>query len=174
MNNRVMIQKIALASALTALSVVIDILFKMIVMSPVFGFPFYAIPLVIGSMLLGPFFGAVMAFSSDFFGVINSGYEYLPLFSLSALAWGIVPGILIRGRNHNERLVWAILISYVLASGLNTFAMAVHFSSQTALASVPLRLLAAAFNGPVMFVLIKDLHARLEPLYETHVVTGRS
>ncbi|MCF7932666.1 MAG: ECF transporter S component [Acholeplasmataceae bacterium] len=170
MKHQMLLQKLALASVLTALSIVIDIMFKMIAMSPVFGFPFYAIPIVLGSILLGPIFGMMMAFIGDFFGVINSGYPYLPLFALAALAWGAIPGILMRKHVQPERLMWAIVISYLLASGFNTVAMMVHYSVQTALANLPLRLLAAMFNGPVMFVLIRDLYRRMAPIYERYAI----
>lgn len=171
MSNRLLLQKIALASVLTALSIVIDIMFKMIAMSPVFGFPFYAIPIVLGSILLGPVFGMIMAFTGDFFGMINSPYPYLPLFALAALAWGAIPGLLVKRHHHPERLMWAIVLSYLFATGFNTLAMIVHYSVETAIVNLPLRLLAAMFNGPVMFVLIRDLHRRMLPLYERYATT---
>ena len=59
MKNNLQIQRLALAS-LTAISVVIDAFFKVMLNLQNFGLPFYAIPIVIGGIILGPLYGGIM------------------------------------------------------------------------------------------------------------------
>src|SRR5690554_6053418 len=104
------LRKLTLASILTALSIVLDIAFKVLVpATQSFGFPFYAIPLVIGSIVLGPIYGGTMAFISDAVGFFAAPRgDYSMLFALQAISWGIVPFFLAKRNAKTFRVGFAV------------------------------------------------------------------
>lgn len=166
MKNKQQLQKWSLAAVLTALSIAIDIFFKTLVASSTFGLPFYAIPLVLASIILGPLYGAVMALAGDFIGVTISGYGWLPLFMIAPLFWGIVPGLFMRRRYSRFRLAYVIPLSYLFATTANTIAILVHFDRIAALSTLALRLSLVLFNSIIMFYLVQVLYERLLPLHQ--------
>lgn len=166
MKNKQQLQKWSLAAVLTALSIVIDIFFKTLVASTTFGLPFYAIPLVLASIVLGPVYGGVMALVGDFIGVTIAGLGWLPMFMLAPLFWGIIPGLLMHRRYSRFRLAFVIPLSYVFATTANTLAILVHFDRLAALSTLALRLSLVLFNSIIMFYLVQALYERLLPLHQ--------
>lgn len=136
------IYKLALASVLTALSIVFDIIFRNMIPVTDWGFPYYAIPLVVGSIMLGPIYGGMMGFASDvigfFLGGGTSGFNVL--FSISAIAWGMIPYFMTFKKKNVTFLLIAVLVSHLVATLSNTFAMwAVGFEG-AAFKMLPVRL----------------------------------
>ncbi|MBE0700989.1 MAG: folate family ECF transporter S component [Acholeplasmataceae bacterium] len=166
MKNRAQIQKLTLAAVLTSLSIVIDVVFKTLAASTLFGFPFYAIPIILGSILLGPIYGAIMAFLGDALGVMISGQGYLPLFVLAPLVWGILPGIIMHKKYKVSKLSWTVPLTYLFASSFNTLAIFVYFGSVAAMTTFALRVTLILFNSVVIVIVVRDLHERLMPLHE--------
>lgn len=88
---------------LSALIIAIVIVFsKFLPISNVFSLPFLRISLgptilIFASLLLGPYYGAMVGLLSDLIGFIfdSTGYPYNPLFSLTYLLYGLVPGLLV-------------------------------------------------------------------------------
>src|SRR5690606_16809459 len=118
------LRKLTLASILTALSIVLDIAFKVLVpATQSFGFPFYAIPLVIGSIVLGPIYGGTLAFISDsvLFFAARRGY-YSLIFALQAISWVVITFLLPKIISDPLSVTLAILISRLVASTLSTTA----------------------------------------------------
>jgi riboflavin transporter len=169
MNHTKHIQRLTLAASLSSISIVIDILFKSIVQSTSFGLPFYAIPLILGSMILGPGYGLVMALVSDLVGVSFAGQGYLPLFALSAVAWGVIPGLLIRRTFKPHVLALAVFLAYLAATTLNTIAILYYFGNIAALSMLALRLALIFFNSVIIFYFVKDAYVKLTPFYEKRV-----
>lgn len=171
------LRKLTLASILTALSIVLDIAFKVLVpATQSFGFPFYAIPLVIGSIVLGPIYGGTMAFISDavgFFAAPRGDYSFI--FALQAISWGVIPFLLAKRNSKPLRVTLAILISHLVASTLSTTAdfilhyltlgKAVNQALLVAFANVPLRLLMMPVNIVIISYVTYQVNTRLEPLY---------
>lgn len=162
------LRKITLAATLTALSVVIDILFKQFIpqgVQNVFGLPFYAIPLIIGSMLLGPIYGAMMGFVADYFATMAGGLPYAPWFILSALIWGILPGLIIQPKQSYIKIFVVIAITHVLATLFNTYALSVYgWLRLNELFYVRLALIPV--NSIIIGFIIYELNRRLLPIYE--------
>lgn len=172
------LRKLTLAAILTALSIVLDILFKSIVpVNESFGFPFYAIPLVIGSIVLGPLYGGTMGFISDAIGFFAGGsqFAYDFMFALQAISWGVIPYFLAKRKSRWPRVSIAILVSHVVATSFSTFA---NFMSSYiynggnvdgaltyAFANVPLRLLMMPVNIIIITYITYSVNTRLEPLY---------
>jgi ECF transporter S component (folate family) len=160
------IQKLALAAVLAAASVVIDVFFKQLLNIQNFGVPFYAIPIVLGSIILGPAYGIIMSLTSDALGVMISGYGYLISFAIAPLMWGLIPGLLLYKRYSLYRLAYAIPLTYLFASLSNTFAMYIEFGRETTLATLALRTLFIPINSVIIFYVVKDVYLRLTPFHE--------
>ena len=162
------LRKITMAATLTALSVVIDILFKQFIpqgIQNVFGLPFYAIPLVIGSMLLGPIYGAMMGFVADYFATMATGVPYAPWFVLAALVWGILPGLLVKPKDNFIKIFIVIIITHALATMFNTYALSVYgWLRLNELFYVRLTLIPV--NSIIIGFIIYEVNRRLVPIYE--------
>lgn len=164
MNKNIVLKKVILASSFTTMSVVIDVFFKSILNISNFGLPFYAIPVVLGSIILGPIYGIGIALIADAFGVMMSGYVYLPLYALAAIFWGLIPGLLIRGEVRKPRLIISIFLAYLLANMSNTFANYYYFGFGTALTTLALRLALLPFNAVIIYYVTYDVNIRLQTL----------
>ena len=119
------LRKLTLAAVLTALSIVLDILFKSIVpANQSFGFPFYAIPLVVGSIVLGPIYGGMMGFISDAVGFFAGGsqFAYDFMFALQAISWGVIPYLIARRKSGWVRILLAVIVSHIMATSFSTLA----------------------------------------------------
>lgn len=160
------VQNLVLAAIFAAISIMINMFFKFIINMPNFGLPFYAIPIILGGVILGPGYGALIGLVSDVAGVFAVGGDFLPLFMIRSILWGLVPGILMYKKYSNFKLAWVILFTYLLASLSNTFAMYVHFDAKTSFALLFLRLGLIPFNSVIMFFIIRDIYKKLEPMRE--------
>lgn len=164
------LKRLALAAVFTAISIAIDVFFKYVLGLTNFGVPFYAIPLVFGSILLGPIYGVLMSVIGDAVGVFLSGYGYLPLFVLAPIFWGLMPGLLMR-KQHNDwaRLAVTLFITYVLASVANTFSIYYYFGQGSAMATLYVRIGLIPFNTIIMFFIIKELQVKLRPISDRFI-----
>jgi len=55
---------------------------------------FYEIPILIGSIFLGPLYGLFIAIASDFVYITLAGFPFSPFMALSAAMWGVIPFVL--------------------------------------------------------------------------------
>ncbi|MBU1093285.1 MAG: folate family ECF transporter S component [Firmicutes bacterium] len=170
MNGNKQLQKIVLAASLAAVSVVIDVFFKYVLNIQHFGVPFYAIPIIIGSIVLGPLYGVIMGFIGDGIGVMIAGEGYLPLYVIGPMIWGLMPGLLLHKKYSPLKLGWAIPLTYVLVSLSNTLAGVVYFGSEVTILYLYLRLSLIPFNSVIMFVIIKDVYRKLSPFTERYTL----
>jgi ECF transporter S component (folate family) len=164
------IRRLTLAATLTALSVVIDVLFKQFVpadMKNIFGLPFYAMPLIIGSMLLGPIYGVLMAITADFLAVLAAGDAYLPLFVIAAIWWGFLPGIINKNFKSFYMMLVTVLIAHLLATISNSLAILAYGFAEgevlfwTTLVKVGL----IPVNTFILSFIVYQINLRLEPMY---------
>jgi len=168
MNRSNQIQKMVLAASLAAVSVVIDVFFKYVLNIQNFGLPFYAVPIILGSIILGPVYGLAMAFVGDAIGVVVSNQGYLPMFVLAPIIWGVLPGLFLHKRYSANKLAYVIPLTYLLASISNTLALFIHFGIETTMALLILRMVLIPFNSIVIFFLVKDLYHKLLPFHEQY------
>ncbi len=166
MNGNKQLQKLALAASLAAVSVVIDVFFKYALGIQNFGLPFYAVPIILGSIILGPAYGVIMAFVGDGIGVILANQGYLPMFVLAPVMWGLVPGIFLHKRYTAYKLAYVVPLTYLLASLSNTLALYIHFGMQTTIALLVLRVGLIPFNSVIIYMVVKDIHLKLLPFSE--------
>ncbi|QWB95835.1 ECF transporter S component [Mycoplasmatota bacterium] len=167
------LQKLLLAVSLTSISVVIDVLIKYVIPIETFGLPFYAIPIVIGSIVLGPIYGVMMALIGDSLGVMMSGYGYLFLYSLAAVSWGVIPSLIVRNKYHFIKLAVGVFIAYICASLSNTFANFYYFGEVTAYATLFIRLALIIPNSVVIILMVHFLYQRLYAIFPTYLAIGQ-
>jgi len=170
MNGNKQLQKIVLAASLAAVSVIIDVFFKYALGIQNFGLPFYAIPIIMGSIILGPVYGVIMAFVGDGVGVILANQGYLPMFVLAPMVWGLIPGLFLHKKYSKVKLAYIIPLTYLLASLSNTLALYIHFDMQTTLALLILRMGLIPFNSVIMYMLTKDIFQKLLPFSERFIL----
>ncbi|MFA7055048.1 MAG: folate family ECF transporter S component [Acholeplasmataceae bacterium] len=166
MKQNIYVQKMVLAASLAAISIIIDVFFKFVLNIQNFGLPFYAIPIIFGSIILGPSYGIMIALVGDVIGVITANQTFLPFFVLGPIIWGLIPGLILHKKYVISRLVWVIPLTYLCASLSNTLALMIHFDIQTTLSLLLIRMSLIPFNSVIMFFLIKDIHFKLNPFFE--------
>ncbi|MDY0211051.1 MAG: folate family ECF transporter S component [Acholeplasma sp.] len=166
------VKYLALAGILTALSIGLDLIVKNLIPMVDFGLPYYAIPLIIGGIVLGPVYGGIMGFMSDYIGfmLLPKG-SYAILFGLSAVLWGLVPGIFIKRNSNIIVIAIALLVTHMFATLSNTVALWLMVSEKTAVSSLALRLPMLPLNVAVLSVVIYMLNSRLQPVYEDFMMT---
>jgi ECF transporter S component (folate family) len=125
---------------------------------------FYDIPLMLGSLLLGPFIGAAIGFASDFAYITMAGFPFSFLMALSAVMWGFLPVLILR-RNNVFFLSAAIIITSLVAFSLNTVQLYIWTGSGV-FALLPLRFLIVVLKWPIQITVLKILKDRLSPLLQ--------
>ncbi|MGI6787186.1 MAG: hypothetical protein ACOX5X_01340 [Acholeplasmataceae bacterium] len=153
---------IILGSILTAAAVGIRLFFDYLFPTGgTFGLPIYSIPLVIASLILGPLYGLLAGITADLAMGLFGPYNYLPLFGISTIIWATIPGLLTRKNYSFLKMVFSVLISYVLASLFNTLAIIVYYDSKTALASFAIRIPILLGMSPILIYLNHLIYERL-------------
>lgn len=159
--NRNIILKITLGAMFAALSVIINLGFDLWLNLETFGFPFYGIPLILAGVFLGPKYAIIIAIVSDTtFGLAKG---YYPWFVFSTIAWALVPSLM-KARNNRFYWMFTIIITYVFATLLNTFAMLMNFSRTAAFANLWLRVGLIIPFGIVIGIISNHLFIRLKEL----------
>lgn len=166
MKQNIVVQKMVLAASLASISIIIDVFFKYALNIANFGLPFYAIPIIFGSIILGPGYGVMIAIVGDAIGVVAANQTFLPFFVLGPIVWGLLPGLILHKNYQVKRLVWVVPLTYMLASLSNTLALMIHFDIQTTLSLLVIRMSLIPFNSIIIFFLVKDIHIKLNPFFE--------
>lgn len=123
-------KKLIHGSLAAALSAVISLTITYILpMGKNFNLPFYAIPLIVISVLYGGKFGIIVAFIADLPIGFLGKYGYDPLFIPHTLIWGLVPGLFKfqRTKLTYYKLLVSIFITYLLASLFNSLAIWIRY-----------------------------------------------
>lgn len=162
------LKKIVWAAILAALSIVIDIAFKMIIPLQTMGTAYYAIPIIIGAIFLGPKYSIWIAFISDFISVFIAGHTFFPLFSLASTLWGVIPGFLLKGKTNLKRILIVVFLTHLIVTTVNSFALYIHFHKtiEALLVDLPLRYGLIIPNSLIIAILV---HASLIPISDKNV-----
>ena len=159
------LQKLVLASSLVTISVVIDVFFKQVLGVNNFGVPFYAIPIVYGSIILGPFYGLIMGLVSDLVGFMAfPNGTFAIIFALGSMMWGFIPGLFLHKKFSKPKLVITLIFTHVIVTFANTLGLLTFLSRETALGSLPVRLTMIPINVVIMTLLVTSLYHKLLPL----------
>ena len=130
MNNRKKMSRVVFSSILCAISIIIRISVEFLDGNPFFTIPFYAIPLVIASVLYGPLFGLVCGFIVDSISAYIIGYDYVFFAALVPICWGVMSGLFvhIRKKISFKWLLLGIFVAHIMATYINSFVMLVMFN----------------------------------------------
>ncbi|MDY0277371.1 MAG: folate family ECF transporter S component [Acholeplasma sp.] len=137
------IKKVVWAAMLAALSIVIDFTFNMIIPVQTMGTPYYAIPIIIAAIFLGPKYSIMIAFLGDLVTVlITPGVTFLPLFALASIMWGVIPGLLLKNNKKFINILLVVLITHLAVTSINSLALFVHYHKSVTglMVDLPLRL----------------------------------
>ncbi|VEU80249.1 folate family ECF transporter S component [Haploplasma axanthum] len=158
------LKKIVLASILTALSIVIDITFNALVPTQTMGTAYYAIPIIIAGIFLGVKYSLLMAFIGDSLSVIIGGIPFFPLFSIGAMMWGLLPGLLLKNKKGFSRILVVVLITHILVTTLNSVALMVHYHKSITglLIDLPLRAFLIIPNSIIIALLVEAVLTPIE------------
>ena len=159
------LKMIASISVLVALTVVLKTLSFMI--GDQMRISFYAIPLLIVGIMGGFVPGIIASIAADMiYGFFFNPFGFNPIYTISALLWGVVGGILkVYSKKHN-RLPWlfltgVILISSLLETSNNALWDFVLYDKGTTLVLFGYKLIAIAIKLPIIVLLIKLLNDRV-------------
>jgi len=135
------LKKFTFAAMLAAISVVIDVIVKQLIGTNTIGTAYYAIPIIIAAIFLDVKYSVVIAILADAVGVILAGQTFLPLFMVGPMIWGLIPGLLLNKNSNLFKIIAVLLITHLLVTSANSFALAVHIhkSWQALLVDLPLR-----------------------------------
>lgn len=157
------LRKVVWASLLGAASIIIDMLFKLIIPIQVMGTPYYAIPIIIAAIFLGPKYSIPIAFLGDLVSTTLAGHTFFPLFSIASTLWGIIPGLLLKNTSNFTFILLVVFITHILVSATNSLALYIHYhnSIEGLLVDLPLRLIMIIPNTIVITLLVE---ASIEPI----------
>jgi len=116
---RTLYQKITIVAILTALSVVLRIFALGVVSNN--RIIFHNIPLILVGLYFGPLYGAFAGFICDLSSIIyQPGWN--PIFIVSTVMWGLLPGLLRNFLNFKKikKLAFIEIITHIVVSVLNT------------------------------------------------------
>jgi ECF transporter S component (folate family) len=150
---------------LSALLVAMAILLKsiLVIETGSFRFTFYEIPMVFIGALFGPVMGGILGFVVDFFHVLISPWAFsFNVFTLSNMLWGIIPGFLLFGKFNRSRLFVVLVITGILAFGLNTIGIIQYQGTGAMLATLPYRIGVLVVKIPVDLYFIEVIYKRLD------------
>lgn len=156
------LRKIVWAALLTAISIVLDSVFKIILPSNV-GVAFYAIPIIIAGMFLDIKYSLVIAFLGDGVSVLISGDPFYPLFTLGSLMWGLIPPLLLNKDSKLPKIIVVVLLTHLFVTSINSLAIVVHYTKNFMgmLVDLPLRI---ALAIPASFAISFGVEALIEPI----------
>ncbi|MFA5692654.1 MAG: folate family ECF transporter S component [Acholeplasmataceae bacterium] len=174
------LKRITVASLLVAISVVLGVIFKTVVPAGLnFGFPYYAIPLVIGSLILGPLYGGMMGLISDYLGfIILPVGEYDVIFALRAIMWGVIPWFFATYKSKWYKVLLSVFVAHVFATLSSTFSNFLYqyiltndFNTSIVIATgnLGLRVLMLPVNVIIMTALVHTINFRMVNIYETYL-----
>ncbi len=82
------------------------------------------VPTFLAGLLFGPVPGVLVGFAADFVGCLFSPYPYNPIFCVSPILYGLIPGLLhwllLKNNYSEKKLLLSIAVGYFLAMGLGS------------------------------------------------------
>ena len=112
---RIKTRQVAFSAMFTALAALLSIYPFTFYLPDLSRITFREIPIYLCSLTLGPVWGGLCAFASDLIGtfISNSGNAWNPMFALSAVLSGVLPGLLFHYVFKREKLTLNITLSIV-------------------------------------------------------------
>ena len=156
---------IASISILVALTVVLKMYGFMI--TPNMRISFYAVPLLISGIIGGFTPGIVAGIAADMiYGFFFNSYGYNPIYTVSAVLWGIAGGFLNFQFKRKGNLSWILVIFVILATSLletsnNALWDLILYSKETTLVLFGYKLAVIGIKLPVIVFVTKIINDRV-------------
>lgn len=133
---------IVLVALFTAMSVILSRVLVVYVLGGTKRISFASIPIFIGSLYLGPFYGGIIGALTDIIGSIMFPVgDFNILFTIAPTISGILPG-LIMGKNYNKfpiKVVIICLIQAIIVVVINSYIFSALYSKKSFMEIVALR-----------------------------------
>lgn len=121
---------------------------------------FYEIPVLLGSILLGPAIGGMIGLASDFAYISLAGFPFSFLLALSSVIWGVLPGLLIK-KVTLKRVILAVIMVSLIAFSLNSWQLYIWAGSGMWVL-FPLRLLVVMLKWPIQVYVVMVIYERVQ------------
>jgi ECF transporter S component (folate family) len=160
------LRNIILAGLLASMSIVLKIFLSFTTYE--LRITFYEIPLFIGGIILGPFLAGIAGFAVDWTYVMVHPFAFtFNLFTLSAMLWGIVPGLVFLKRKVTmSKIAFTIIGLSLLTFILNSVQLYI-FSGPGMFAQVPARLLIMGLKWPIQIPVIYIIYEKaVKPTFQ--------
>ena len=132
-----LIQKITILAVLTALSIVLK---KFSFDTGEYRISLFDTPIILAGIIAGPLWGMFVAFCSDFFYSILSGFPYSFIMMFSALLWGLVGGLFYKHKPRFILLLTALFFVAILGTVINSIQLLLWYGEGSLIAGLPLRI----------------------------------
>jgi len=159
------LRNLILAGLLASMSIVLKIFLSFTTYE--LRISFYEIPLFIGGMVLGPFLAGVAGFAVDWTYVMVHPMAFtFNFFTLSAILWGVIPGLLFFKRKVTlTRLAFTVIGVRLITFTLNSIQLYI-LSGAGMLAQVPARLIIMVIKWPIQIPVIYFIYEKaIKPSY---------
>lgn len=128
---------------------------------------FFAIPLLIAGLIGGVSWGVVAALAADVtYGLFLSSFGFNPIYTISALFWGIAGGFLKIYINRFDKLSWLFLSLIVLVTSLletsnNALWDFVLYGKELTMVLFGYKLIIIGIKLPIIVLLVKIINDRV-------------
>lgn len=154
-------QVLTRVAVLVSMSVVIKVLLSFTLVD--YRFSFYDIPLMISGIMFGPVIGAMSGFVADWINILMpnlaTGFN---LFTISSMMWGIIPGILLFGRDKLtlRRIIITTVITSFICFGINTIQLYIYTGTGI-YGTLWARIITLFIKLPIQVMIIDILYTRV-------------
>ena len=145
-------KKIAVIAIFMALGVVLKFFS---IGSGEFRISVWEIPMFLIGILVGPFYGGVCALGADLiYGLAFSPYPFSIIMMFTTVVWGVAGGLFYKKDIDKLNLVVTILMTSLLATGINTIYLVSYYGLESALAMLPIRVAISLVKTPVTSIIV--------------------
>jgi ECF transporter S component (folate family) len=154
-------QVLTRVAVLVSMSVVLKVLLSFTLVD--YRFTFYDVPIMITGIMFGPIIGAMSGFIVDWINILMpnlaTGFN---LFTISSMMWGIIPGLLLFGRNKLtiKRIVIATVITSFICFGINTVQLYMYMGNGI-YGTLWARIITLFIKLPIQVMVIDILYSRV-------------
>lgn len=125
------------------------------------------IPLLIAGILTGPFWGGVCALGADLIYSLGfSSYPFSFIMMFTTIVWGVAGGFFYKKKVNLWILVLVVLVTSIVATGINSVYLTIHFGWQSMVSGLPMRLITMIIKIPLtalsVFGVIEAIKGKLE------------
>lgn len=125
------------------------------------------IPLMIAGIIAGPFYGGLCALGADLiYSFCFSSYPFSFIMMFTTIVWGVAGGIFYKRKIKILVLIIVVLVTSLVATGINSIYLSIYYGWQVMLAGLPGRLITMIIKIPIttiiVYVIMDVLYKKLD------------